>query len=373
LVSLVKVSAADPFTFDVTVPAFVLEGGGMLTGPLTLQAWAWTRTEDAAHFKQTQHFLPEIPTVLILHPLHQGCDPRAYWSALLGPGRPFQPWARRIVSLELPFASGGTRASLPLRDAQAAFPFVPVRGASDAADATLCSAHVTTLDQAHALALALESAGIAELECAFGGSLGGMVALAFGLCFGDHVRTQEIIAVAAPFASTASMIGWSHVQREAIHAAGPALARQIARMVYRGHQVLEERQGRSASFPRHEAAPPWTPRAPFRMETYLRHHGTSFAAEADAQSYLTLLSAMDHHDLGRYKPSNAKPRICNVRISSDTFVSAEAQHVLTSRLRALGHAVDDVTLDSPYGHDGFLVQQGAPLIPMLQKRSALWT
>jgi homoserine O-acetyltransferase/O-succinyltransferase len=369
----VKIDAADPFTFDVQAPAFELEGGGWLLAPVALRAWVWTRTEDAEHFAKTQCFLPEIPTVLILHPLHQGCDPRAYWSALLGPGRPLQAWARRIVSLDLPFASAPSRASLPSRSAQAAFPFVPVRGANDANDAAALPAHVTTLDQARALAMALETVGIADVDCVLGGSLGGMVALAFGLCVGDRIRTREVLAVAAPHASTASMIGWSHVQREAIREAGPALARQIARMVYRGPHVLEERQGRSASFPRHEPEPPWTPRAPFRMETYLRHHGTSFAAEADAQSYLTLLSAMDHHDLERYKPSNALPRICNVRINSDTFVSAEAQQALTTRLRARGHTVDDVTLDSPYGHDGFLVQQGAPLIPMLQKRIASWT
>lgn len=372
MVSHKRLRAADPRTVQVSLPPLTLEGGGEVSQHHAL-LWVWTEQQDLHAFEQSGRFLPEIPTVLLLPPLHHGVDPRGYWSALLGPGRLYQPWSTRIVSIALLGSDGGSSRpgdeGFPTRAKQRAFNHVPVRGASPYPDHDL-PAVVTPCDQAQAAALALLSVGIEGCARVLGGSLGGMVAQAM-LCQ-PHIGIKHVVSIAAPLAATATIIGWSHVQRELLHMPTPehlSLARQIARMVYRGAEALEKRQGRELSVPRHVETPAWSPRAPFRMETYLRHHGDGFVG--DAGTYMTQLSAMDHHDLSRYPLHQVSARLSDVRIESDTFVSWASQAALRDHLTHAGLKVDAHTLESAYGHDAFLVEEGKLLLPMLRSLGPL--
>jgi homoserine O-acetyltransferase/O-succinyltransferase len=354
-VSNKRLNAAAPLCLDLTLDDLTLEGGGTVCEHKA-RVWLWTEEADLASYQRTGRVLPGVPTVLFLPPLHHGADPTQYWDALIGPGRRFQAWNTRLVSVALLGADGGSTGpdALPRRHLQAPFTQTLVRGKDPNDDASL-PAIVTTLDQARAVGMALRSLGIESCASVLGGSLGGMVAQAM-LCQ-DRVRVESVVSIAAPLAATATMIGWSHVEREALRLGSPALARQIARMVYRGAEALQQRQGRDAAGPRHEAAAVWTPRAPFRMETYLRHHGDAF--NGSAASYALMLSAMDHHDLRRYALLQ-QADVADVRIDSDAFVSEVSQDALCTYLGAARS-----TLPSAYGHDAFLVEGGALLAPVL--------
>ncbi len=215
------------------------------------------------------------------------------------------------------------------------------------------SAHpsISTRDQAHLMENLLSSLGISSLALATGGSLGGMVALEWVASFPERARSAVVFG--APAAHSAWAVGWSHVQRQAIEAAGPAaglaLARMIGMLTYRSAEELGNRFGR---LPGEGAA--------FAVQSYLTHHGAKLLARFDVQSYLTLLDAMDAHDVGRGRGGAAaalsafRGRLVAVGITSDAlYPEAEVR----GWARAAGAELRAIV--SPHGHDAFLLETDA--------------
>src|SRR5450756_2982720 len=97
------------------------------------------------------------------------------------------------------------------------------------ADLPASSARVGTRDQARLISELVEALGVRRVALATGGSLGGMVALEWAATFPG--RSRAVVVFAAPTAHSAWALGWSHVQRQAIEAAGPAAGLALARMV----------------------------------------------------------------------------------------------------------------------------------------------
>jgi homoserine O-acetyltransferase len=209
---------------------------------------------------------------------------------------------------------------------------------------------ITTRDQARLVSLLIESLGISSLALVTGGSLGGMVALEFVASFPE--RTSRAVVFAAPTAHSAWALGWNHVQRQAIEAAGPAAGLAIARMVgmltYRSPAELESRFARLPG-----------EGETFAMQSYLTHHGAKLVARFDAQSYLTLLDAMDAHDVGRGRGGPAaalsafEGRLVGVGITSDVLYPEDE---VRRWVRFAG--AESRTLVSPHGHDAFLLESG---------------
>jgi homoserine O-acetyltransferase len=140
--------------------------------------------------------------------------------------------------------------------------------------------------------------------------------------------------------------------------AGLALARQIAQIHYRSETVFQERFGRELAAPldRFELD------TKFQVESYLDYHGAKLVRRFDANTYLLLNKAMDLHDLARGRGSlqAAMARIdvpvCTMSISSDTLYPPYQQHQIRDLLVAAGTSVTHVEIDSPHGHDGFLLE-----------------
>ncbi len=215
------------------------------------------------------------------------------------------------------------------------------------------SAHprISTRDQSHLVEILLSALGIEQVALVTGGSLGGMVALEWAASFPS--RTRAAVVFAAPTAHSAWALGWSHVQRQAIEAAGPAaglaLARMIGMLTYRSAEELETRFARLPG-----------EGATFAVQSYLTHHGAKLRARFDVQSYLTLLGAMDAHDVGRGRGGAAKAlrafrgSFAAVGITSDAlYPEAEVR----GWARAAGAELR--TIVSPHGHDAFLLETDA--------------
>ena len=102
--------------------------------------------------------------------------------------------------------------------------------------------------------------------------------------------------------------------------------------------------------------------ADFQVESYLRHQGLTFVERFDANSYLYITRAMDYFDLaaphdGRLAAAFAstKTRFALISFTSDwLYPTAESRRIVRA-LNAAGAAVSFVELDSPYGHDAFLL------------------
>ncbi|HNH96207.1 MAG TPA: homoserine O-acetyltransferase, partial [Microthrixaceae bacterium] len=86
------------------------------------------------------------------------------------------------------------------------------------------------------------------------------------------------------------------------------------------------------------------------------------ARRFDANSYIRLNRAMDLHDVARGRGST---EAALSRITAPTLVAAVRsdglyppiqQHVLADGLASVGGDVTWVDVDSPHGHDGFLIE-----------------
>ncbi|MBP7551630.1 MAG: alpha/beta fold hydrolase [Gemmatimonadaceae bacterium] len=209
---------------------------------------------------------------------------------------------------------------------------------------------LTTRDQARAIGVLLESLGIDHVALVTGGSLGGMVALEFVASFPG--RAERAAVFAAPAATPAVAIGWSHVQREALRIGGEEglqLARQVAMLTYRTPTGLRGRFGRLRGA-----------RGAFSVQEWLWAHGAKLDARFDRASYLALLDAMDTHDIGRGRGGIAErlresgTALTGIGIPGDLFAPAED---VAEWVRAAGGTYR--AIDSEHGHDAFLIETEA--------------
>jgi homoserine O-acetyltransferase len=286
--------------------------------------------------------------VLVFHSLTGAPESLGGWKgAVIGPGKAIDTNRWAVLCPNLLGSCYGTTYT---------------RGAFEPVGSPL----LTTRDQARLVGALVEALGVRRVALATGGSLGGMVTLEWAATF--PARTRAAVVFAAPAAHSAWALGWNHVQRQAIAAAGPAAGLAIARMVgmltYRSPAEFESRFAR---LPGEEE--------PFAMQTYLTHHGAKLVARFDAQSYLALLGAMDAHDVGSGRGGSAaalssfRGRLVGVGITSDGLYPEEEV-----RRWVLSVGAESRTLVSAHGHDAFLLEHGpvgTVFAELLEARDAL--
>jgi homoserine O-acetyltransferase len=350
---------------------FHLEGGGVLRH-ITVAYETWgTLAPDASN------------AVLVCHALtgdshaagraSDGHPSPGWWDALIGPGRGIDPDRWFVVCANVLGGCQGTTGPASI-DPETGTPYgsrFPV---------------VTIRDMVRVQAKLADHIGVGAWAAIVGGSMGGMQALEWCVMFPERVRSAFTIATSAQ--ATAQQIAWSAVGRRAVtndpnfcggdyydrpDGSGPhlglALAREIAQIHYRSEEVFAARFGRKLLDPL-DAAGTFRLEQRFDVEGYLDYHGAKFVRRFDANSYLRLNKAMDLHDLarGRGGVGAALQRVrCPVMvmsIRSDTLYPPYQQHELRDVLRASGNRVGYYDIDSPDGHDGFLLEapQISPLV-----------
>lgn len=277
--------------------------------------------------------------VLVLHALTGSADAAdGWWRGLIGPGAALDTTRYAVLA---PNLLGSCYGSTGPTTADGRFPAL------------------TTRDLARALGVLLEQLGIPRVALVTGGSLGGMVALEFAASFPG--RAARAVVFAAPAAQGDAAIGWGHVQRELIAALGVdglALARRVAMLTYRTPEGLARRFRRAVA-----------PDGGFAVESWLRAHGERLAERFTAESYLTLLSAMDAHDVGRGRGSVGErlrasgTSFTGVGIPGDTLYPDAEIRAWVDAAGAQYRAIDSV-----HGHDAFLLEReqvGAILVEAL--------
>ncbi|MZF54945.1 homoserine O-acetyltransferase [Streptomyces sp. SID5594] len=307
--------------------------------------------------------------VLVLHaltgdshaagPAGPGHATPGWWDALVGPGRALDTdrWFV-VVPNVLGGCQGSTGPSSPGPDGLpwgARFPYLTVR------------------DQVAAEAALADALGIGRWAAVVGGSMGGMRALEWAVSRPE--RTGSLLVLAAPAAASAEQIAWGSVQIGAIRSdpgwrggdyhdapsgGGPhrglGQARRIAHITYRSEPELGSRFG-GAPQPGEEPGRGGR----YQVESYLDHHADKLVHRFDAGSYVALTEAMNGHDIGRGRGGTARalrraamPALV-VGVDSDRLYPPSQQEELT----ALLPGSDGLRLvNSPYGHDGFLIETG---------------
>jgi homoserine O-acetyltransferase len=195
-----------------------------------------------------------------------------------------------------------------------------------------------------------------------------------------------VVAMATTSAASAQQIAWSSVGRNAIAldpkwnqgdyydaepGQGPhrglALARSAAQITYRTDISFDTRFSRGLVDPIDDQFTLWQR---FEVEGYLDYHGAKLVRRFDANSYLIINRAMDLYDLGRGRGGiesalrRIEAPVLVMSISSDVLYPPRHQEELRDQLAAQGTRCQYVMIDSPEGHDAFLLetdQVGRPL------------
>ena len=306
--------------------------------------------------------------VVVCHALTGDADATEWWSDLVAPGRAIDTERYFVVCANALGSPYGTAS--PVTDD-------PETGRRYGPDFP-CITPRDTVRLHHRL---LWSLGVRQVATAIGGSMGGMHVLEWAF-HGPFVRSLVPVAVGGRHSPW--QIGWSEAQRQAIFAdpnwnggryaddAPPARGLSVARMMamvsYRSRPSFEARFGRELQ---PENGTPFPDGPPFKVENYLRYQGEKLVGRFDANCYVSLTRQMDAHDVSRGRgdyrdvlASIDQPALV-IGIESDVLYPVEEQRELAG---TLPNATLQV-IDSPHGHDGFLIEQDAlarHLTPWLQ-------
>ncbi len=224
--------------------------------------------------------------------------------------------------------------------------------------------------------LFLDQLGIPELYGVVGGSLGGMQALGWALQYPAYVKRCICIAAGASLSPQALAFdiiarqeiendphfntGKYHEQKQ-IPERGLSIARQIGHVTYLSSRSMAMKFGRG-EWPVKKNMKRGKFGTHFQVESYLHHQGEKFVKRFDANSYLYLTRLMDTFDLAKGKESLAQAlekvesRFLVVSISTDWLFPSKQQQELVSALMENRKQVSYFMLDSPYGHDAFLIE-----------------
>ncbi len=234
---------------------------------------------------------------------------------------------------------------------------------------------LTLDDAANASHELIRGLGIERLACLVGNSMGGMTALAYLLLHPGSARHHISISTAPqaqPFA-----IAIRSLQREAIRLdrnwndghytedcypeAGMSIARKLGVITYRSAMEWTGRFARIRLDSEQRDDEPFA--AEFQVESYLIAHAKRFVRSFDPNCYLYLSRASDWFDIAEcVSPADhdALRHICVekalvIGVSTDILFPLDQQQQIADGLAAGGVDVEFVALDSPQGHDAFLV------------------
>lgn len=283
------------------------------------------------------------PAVLVCHALTGdqyavGTDEEpGWWAGLIGPGKAVDTNVFQVITFNVLGGCNGSTGPLSVNPETGE----PYRGDFP---------ELTIRDMVHAEYKALKKLGIDHLAAVIGGSLGGMKALEWGSAYPSFVKLILPLAVTPAYSDYG--IAFNHLGIQAIEndpnfnngnytdsasLKGFHLARMAGMLTYRSGDLYNERFGRIHS------------EKEFKVESYLNYQGEKLANRFDANSYLTLLKAMNTHDMTDRK---IEAEIFSISFSGDLLFPPEWMIPWLEKQEKASWKIIETT----FGHDGFLVQ-----------------
>ncbi|WP_347862102.1 homoserine O-acetyltransferase [Salimicrobium sp. PL1-032A] len=218
---------------------------------------------------------------------------------------------------------------------------------------------ITIRDMVQAQKRALEILGIHHIHAVIGGSLGGMQVYEWGLLYPDTMDKLFMLA-ATPFLSDYG-IAFNHIGAEAIKRDpnwkggayrssedlhGFEIARMTGMVTYRSSSLFQQRFNRGQN------------EENYHIQSYLDYQGKKIKKRFDANSYLYLLEAMNHHDITKGRGTmeevakQYKAEIHTISFEKDLIYPRE----LMEEFSLLPPQTTHYHVDTEFGHDGFLVE-----------------
>ena len=341
---------------------FPLEGGAVLHGGVDIAYETWGRlADDGGNAVLVSHALTGDSHAA--GPPSTGHVTAGWWDAVIGPGKALDTDELFVVCANvLGGCQGSTGPASPHPDDGtpwgSRFPVVSVR------------------DVVRTQAALADHLGVRRWRSVIGGSMGGMHVLEWAVMYPE--RVASVVPIATCTAATAQQIGWWSTGRRIIrmdpkwrggdyYAApdgdgpheGLSLARMVSQITFRSDDVFTDRFGREVVEPLHGGFSLWQR---FEVERYLEYHGDKLVRRFDANTYLLLTKAMDLHDVGRGRNgaatafSRMQAPLLAVGISSDVLYPAYQSREIVELATAAGVRAEYAEIDSPHGHDAFLIE-----------------
>ncbi len=349
-----------PGTRFVDLPSpFPMKRGGALHGArVAFETWGTLEASRGNAILIVTGLSPDA------HAASTGDDPSpGWWEPMLGPGKPIDTDRWFVVCVNSLGSCKGSTGPASIDPATGApyrlsFPELSIEDGADAA------AHV------------VRALGITRLACVIGNSMGGMTALSLLARQPGLARTHINICGAAralPFS-----IAIRSLQREAIRLdphwnggdyedsrypeSGMRMARKLGVITYRSALEWDGRFGRvRLESDRRDDEDPFG--LEFEVESYLEGHARRFVRRFDPNCYLYLSRSMDWFDIGDSIGGSteaglaalALERALAIGVQTDILFPLQQQQQIAEGLRAGGVDAAFLPLESPQGHDAFLV------------------
>jgi len=204
--------------------------------------------------------------------------------------------------------------------------------------------------------------------------MGGMQAIEWALLYPDMV--DSIVLVASGPVSTPQSIaihkvgirailddpnwnGGDYYGRE-VPGKGLAIARMIGHITYLSHGWLWEKFGRKHSEPENMKL---KLSSKFDIENYLEYQGVKFVDRFDANAYIYIMRAIDLYDASEgyesleesFKRINCKKIFVSSFTSDWLFPTYQSKEIVQA-LKSNTVDVQYEEIESPYGHDSFLLE-----------------
>ncbi|MDH3258698.1 MAG: homoserine O-acetyltransferase [Deltaproteobacteria bacterium] len=348
------------FTFAEPPDEFVLESGKKL-GPITLAYETYGELNEN-----------RTNAILLFHALSgdshaagkysEDDKKTGWWDNLVGPGKAFDTDKFFVLCSNVIGGCQGSTGPSSINPQTGkpygmSFPIITIR------DMVTVQTHL------------LDHLGIKKVFAAAGGSMGGMQVLRFAVSYPERVAVSIPIATSAK--SSPQSMGFSEVGRRAVMSDpnfnggdyygkeiprnGLALARMVGHITYLSDESMQEKFGRKL---RNKEKPSFKFDVDFEVQSYLRHKGDTFVDRFDPNSYLYITKAIDYFDLpietGSLVKTFEKVKASHLVISfsADWLYPSYQSKEIVRALMLNGVDVTYCEIDSNYGHDAFLLDEG---------------
>lgn len=290
-------------------------------------------------------FKPGTKVAWVCHALTASADCEEWWPELIGHGKAINPEEYFIICVNIPSSCYGSTGPLSVNPETGEkyygmFPFFTIR------------------DIVRAFILLRNHLQIEKIDLLIGGSMGGYQCLEWAIMEPEVVKNLVLVATGAK--ESAWGIAIHTAQRLSIEAdssfgteydlagaKGLKTARAIGMLTYRNYEAFVQTQ--SDTDERIDN---------FKATSYINYQGDKLVNRFNGYSYWLLTKTMDSHNIARDRGEitdvlkSVKAKTLCIGISSDILCPTPEQKFMAQHIPGAKF----VEIDSPFGHDGFLVE-----------------
>jgi homoserine O-acetyltransferase/O-succinyltransferase len=279
------------------------------------------------------------------HALTASGEVSDWWNSLVGEGKTYDPEKHFIICANIIGSCYGSSGPLSINPETqkpyfSTFPEITIRD--------MVQVHI----------ILRKHLGIEKINTVIGGSMGGYQVLEWALT--EPAIPANIVLIATAAQESAWGIAIHTSQRLAIEtdpswkehsqnagAQGLKTARAIGMLTYRNYDAFVKTQ----TDDEHKLDN-------FKASSYINYQGEKLVKRFNVFSYWLLTKAMDSHNIARNRGKiedvlkSIKAKTLIIGISSDHLCPVTEQKFMASHIPGSKF----VEIDSPYGHDGFLIE-----------------